>query len=171
VPALYTYDYAIIRLVPRVEREEFVNVGVIVSCPACGFLEARIALDEQRLLALDATLDMATVRDHLATILLMCAGGASAGPLGQLAQRERFHWLVAARSTIIQTSPVHTGLCTHPGSVLAHLLDTMVRPARPASPTATGELVETARTPPLQPHAATRPSGRAAAAPDAERSP
>ena len=144
MPTLYTYDYAIIRLVPRVDREEFVNVGVIVSCPACGFLEARIALDEQRLLALDATLDMATVRDHLATILAMCAGGASAGPLGQLAQRERFHWLVAPRSTIIQTSPVHTGLCTHPGSVLAHLLDTMVQPVRPASPPVTAGLVGTA---------------------------
>src|SRR5262249_15506104 len=84
VPALYTYDYAIIRLVPRVEREEFVNVGVIVSCPACGFLEARIALDEQRLLALDASLDMVTIRAHLATILTMCTGGASAGTLGHL---------------------------------------------------------------------------------------
>ena len=144
MPDLCTYDYAIIRLVPRVEREEFVNVGVIVSCPARGFLEARIALDEQRLLALDATLDMVTIRAHLATILTMCTGGASAGPLGHLPQRERFHWLVAPRSTIIQTSPVHTGLCTHPGSVLAHLLDTMVQPVRPASPPATAGLVGTA---------------------------
>src|SRR5215831_3635681 len=87
------YDYAIIRVVPRVEREEFVNVGVIVSCPARGFLEARIALDEQRLLALDATLDMVTIRAHLATILTMCTGGASAGTLGHLPPRERFHWL------------------------------------------------------------------------------
>jgi len=70
----YTYDYAIIRVIPRVEREEFVNVGVIVSCPAKGFLAARIALDEQRLMALDATLDIATVRDHLAAIPIMCAG-------------------------------------------------------------------------------------------------
>ena len=99
----YTYDYAIIRVIPRVEREEFVNVGVIVSCPAKGFLEARIELDEQRLMALDATLDIATVRDHLATIPAICAGGEQAGPIGQLSQRERFHWLVAPRSTIIQT--------------------------------------------------------------------
>lgn len=133
--AHYTYDYAIIRLVPRVEREEFINVGVIVSCPAHDFLEARIALDEQRLQALDATLDIAIIRDHLATILAMCTGGAAAGPLGQLSPRERFHWLVAPRSTSIQTSPVHTGLCTDPGTVLAHLVDTMVRPARAASPT------------------------------------
>src|SRR5438874_3750229 len=125
-----TYDYAIIRIIPRVEREEFVNVGVIVSCPAQGFLEARLALDEQRLLALDATLDMATVRDHLAAIPTICAGGEQAGPIGQLAQRERFHWLVAPRSTIIQTSPVHTGCCRDPNEVLEHLLKTMVRAAR-----------------------------------------
>jgi hypothetical protein len=131
---LCTYDYAIIRLVPRVEREEFVNVGVIVSCPDHRFLQACIALDEQRLLALDATLDMATVRDHLATILAMCTGGVSAGPLGQLSQRERFHWLVAPRSTIIQTSPVHTGLCTNPATVLVHLMDTMVHPSCAVSP-------------------------------------
>jgi hypothetical protein len=128
------YDYAIIRVMPRVEREEFVNVGVIVSCPAKGFLEARIELDKQRLLALDPTLDIATVRDHLAAIPIICAGGEQAGPIGQLSQRERFHWLVAPRSTIIQTSPVHTGCCNVPTAVLAHLLDTMVRPCRAVSP-------------------------------------
>jgi hypothetical protein len=118
---------------PRVEREEFVNVGVIVSCLAKGFLEACIELDEQRLLALDATLDIATVRDHLAAIPIICAGGEQAGPIGQLSQGERFRWLVAPRSTIIQTSPVHTGYCKHPSAVLAHLLDTMVRPCRVVS--------------------------------------
>jgi hypothetical protein len=128
------YDYAIIRVMPRVEREEFVNVGVIVSCPAKGFLEARIELDKQRLLALDPTLDIATVRDHLAAIPIICAGGEQAGPIGQLSQRERFHWLVAPRSTIIQISPVHTGCCKVPTAVLAHLLDTMVRPCRAVSP-------------------------------------
>ena len=91
----YTYDYAIIRVVPKVEREEFVNVGVIVSCPARGFLEARIELDEQRLMALDSTLDVESIRAHLATIPAVCAGGEQAGPIGQLSQRERFHWLVA----------------------------------------------------------------------------
>ena len=129
----YTYDYAIIRVIPRVEREEFVNVGVIVSCPAKEFLEARIELDEQRLMALDSTLDIATVRDHLAAIPAICAGGEQAGPIGQLSQRERFHWLVAPRSTIIQTSPVHTGCCKNPTAVLEHLLDTMVRPSRAES--------------------------------------
>jgi hypothetical protein len=128
------YDYAIIRVMPRVDREECVNVGVIVSCPAQGFLEARIELDEQRLMVLDPTLDIAAVRDHLAAIPIICAGGAQAGPIGQLSQRERFHWLVAPRSTIIQTSPVHTGYCKDPSAVLVHLLDTMVRPCRTVSP-------------------------------------
>jgi hypothetical protein len=126
-----TYDYAIIRAVPKVEREEFINVGVIVSCPAKGFLEARIELDEQRLLSLDATLDVESIRKHLATIPAICAGGEQSGPIGQLSQRERFYWLTAARSTIIQTSSVHAGRCKSPDEVLEHLLDTMVRPFSP----------------------------------------
>ena len=130
-----TYDYAIIRVIPRVEREEFVNVGVIVSCPAREFLEARIELDESRLIAVDPTLDIETVKAHLASISTVCAGGEQAGPIGRLSQRERFHWLVAPRSTIIQTSPVHTGCCKDPIAVLGHLLDTMVRPCRTPSPT------------------------------------
>ena len=125
-----TYDYAIIRVTPRVEREEFVNVGAIVSCPARGFLEARIELDEKRLMAIDSTLDVESIRIHLATIPTICTGGEQAGPIGQLSQRERFHWLVAPRSTIIQTSPVHTGCCKNPTAVLEHLLATMVRPLR-----------------------------------------
>jgi hypothetical protein len=125
----FPYDYAVFRVVPRVEREEFVNVGVIVSCPAIDFLEARIELNEQRLAAMDSTLDIESIRAHLQTIPAICAGGAQAGPIGQLSQRERFHWLVAPRSTIIQTSPVHTGYCKDPAEVLEHLLNTMVRPA------------------------------------------
>jgi Protein of unknown function (DUF3037) len=128
-----TYDYAIIRVVPKVEREEFVNAGVIVSCPARGFLEARIELDESRLIALDPTLDVETIRAHLASIPTVCAGGEQAGPIGRLSQRERFHWLVAPRSTIIQTSPVHAGCCKDPAAVLERLLDTMVRPPRAES--------------------------------------
>jgi len=125
----FQYDYAIFRVVPRVEREEFVNVGVIVSCPAKGFLEARVELDEQRLLSLDSSLDIESIRAHLATIPAICAGGAEAGPIGQLSQRERFHWLVSPRSTTIQPSPVHTGQCKDPEEVLEQLLRTMVRPA------------------------------------------
>ena len=130
MPDLCTYDYAVIRVVPKVEREEFVNVGVIVSCPAKGFLEARIELDEQRLKALDATLDIESIRPHLVSIIAICAGGEQAGPIGQLSQRERFHWLTAPRSTTIQTSPVHTGHTTNPVSVLEHLLESSVRPPR-----------------------------------------
>lgn len=125
-----TYDYAIIRVVPRVEREEFINVGVIVSCPARKFLEARIELDEQRLKVFAPALDVESIRPHLAAIPAICAGGAQAGPIGQLTQRERFYWLIAPRSTIIQTSPAHTGYCRNPGDVLERLLDTMVRPQR-----------------------------------------
>ncbi len=128
-----TYDYAIIRVVPKVERQEFVNVGVIVSCPAHDFLEARIELDEHRLQALDATLDMEPILAHLATIPAICAGGAAAGRIGQLSKRERFHWLVAPRSTIIQFSPVHTGRCQNPMAVLERLLDTMVHPPSPVA--------------------------------------
>ena len=127
---LCTYDYAIIRLVPKVEREEFINVGVIVSCPAQGYLEARVELDENRLKAFDATLDIESVRPHLASITAICEGGEQAGPIGQLSQRERFHWLTAPRSTIIQTSPVHSGHTTNPSSVLEHLLESTVRPPR-----------------------------------------
>jgi hypothetical protein len=129
------YDYAVIRVVPRVEREEFVNVGVIVSCPERGFLEARIEVDERRLTALDPTLDVETIRAHLAAIPAICAGGQPAGPIGQLSQRERFNWLVAPRSTIIQTSPVHAGTCKDPAAVLEHLLSAMVRPPRSEYPT------------------------------------
>ena len=125
---LCTYDYAIIRVVPKVEREEFVTVGVSVSCPAKGFLEARIELDEQRLRALDATLDIESVRPHLASIVAICAGGEQAGPIGQLSQRERFHWLTAPRSDVIQAGPVHEGLCEDPASTLDELFAELVVP-------------------------------------------
>jgi len=105
-------------------------VGVIISCPAKDFLEARIELDEARLLAFDPTLDIEAIRNTLASIPHICAGGPDAGPLGQLSQRERFHWLVAPRSTIIQTSRAHTGRCTDPDPIAERLLDRMVRPAR-----------------------------------------
>ena len=123
-----TYDYAIVRVVPRVERGELINVGVILSCPDVAYLEAGIELDEARLLALDATLDVEDIRGHLATIPAICRGGEAAGPIGALAQRSRFHWLVSPRSTIIQMSPVHTGRTGDPAAVLERLLKTMVQP-------------------------------------------
>ena len=122
-----SYDYAIIRVVPRVEREEFINAGVILSCPAQDFLGARIELDERRLLALDGGVDLETVRANLASIPLVCAGGPAAGPIGKLSTRARFHWLVAPRSTIIQTSPVHSGRCQDPAAALDHLVQPMVK--------------------------------------------
>ena len=125
--AEHTYDYAIIRVVPRVDRGELINVGVIVSCPAVDFLEARIELDASRLAALDATLDLEATRANLDTIPLVCRGGEAAGAIGLLPQRSRFHWLVSPRSTIIQFSPVHTGRTEDPAAALERLLDTMVR--------------------------------------------
>lgn len=130
-PRRDTYDYCVIRVVPRVEREEFANVGVILSCPAAKFLEARIEVDEARLLALDPDLDLDTVRRHLAAIEAICAGGPGSGPIGLLPQRARFHWLTAKRSSIIQTSPVHLGRCTGAGDAVEHLMDRMVRVPRP----------------------------------------
>ena len=126
MPDQFRYDYAVIRVVPKVEREEFVNVGVILSCPQRSFLEAQIELNESRLVALDSSLDLEMVRTHLETIPKICRGGDDAGPIGQLSQRERFYWLVAPRSTIIQTSPVHTGRCADPAVALRHLVATMV---------------------------------------------
>jgi hypothetical protein len=122
----YRYDYAVIRVVPKVDREEFINAGVIVSCPDLSFLEARIKLNESRLLALDPGIDLDLVRNHLESIPTICRGGEEAGSIGQLPQRQRFHWLVAPRSTIIQTSPVHTGRCHDPGQALQRLVETMV---------------------------------------------
>ena len=126
MPDQFRYDYAVIRVVPKVDREEFINAGVILSCPDKSFLEARIKLNESRLLALDPSLDLEMVRTHLATIPTICQGGDGAGPIGQLPQRQRFHWLVAPRSTIIQTSPVHTGRCSDPAAALEHLVAKMV---------------------------------------------
>lgn len=130
MPTLCTYDYAIVRVVPRVERGEFVNVGVIVSCVAERFLEARIQLDSARLRALDPTLDLSAIGNALDAIPRLCAGGDAAGPLGRLSARERFDWLVAPRSTSIQTSAVHTGRCGDLALALEQLMDRMVRPPR-----------------------------------------
>lgn len=125
------YDYAVVRVVPRVERGEFVNAGVILSCASRRFLQARIVLDEARLLALDPWADLAGLRSALDAIPRICEGGPAAGPLGALPLRERFHWLVAPRSTSIQTSPVHTGRCDDLDGAIERLLDRMVRPPKP----------------------------------------
>ena len=125
-----SYDYAVIRVVPRVERQEFVNAGVILWCQEQDALEARVELDVARLHTLDATVDLDAVRRHLASIEIICAGGSDAGPIGKLSKRERFDWLVAPRSTIIQTSAVHSGRCTDVASTMERLLDSLVRAAK-----------------------------------------
>jgi hypothetical protein len=125
--ALRTYDYAVVRVVPRVERGEFLNAGIVLSCDVERILQARIELDETALRAIDAHVDIELVRGVLATIPMICAGGEAAGDIGKLSARERFHWLVAPRSTIVQTSPVHTGQCADPDAALEHLMRTMVR--------------------------------------------
>jgi hypothetical protein len=127
VPADLPYDYAVVRVVPRVERGEFINVGVILSCPDASFLDARIDVDEVRLRALAPDVDVDAVRDNLAIIPRVCEGGANAGPIGSLPPRQRFHWLVAPRSTMIQVSPVHTGRTSDPAATLDHLMSCMVR--------------------------------------------
>lgn len=130
---MHAYDYALIRVVPRVERGEFVNAGVVLSCKAGGFLAARVELDEARLRVLDPGIDLEAVRGHLDAFCAIAAGGADAGPIGRLGARERFHWLTATRSTMIQTSPVHSGRCTDHAVMLERLLDRMVRLPRPAA--------------------------------------
>ena len=124
-----SYDYALIRVVPRVERGEFMNVGVIVSCEKTGYLKAAVELDEARLRALDPRVDLATLRRHLEAMQRICAGGPDAGPIGLLPQRARFHWLTARRSAIIQTSTVHMGRCGDMDAIVEHLMDRMVRVA------------------------------------------
>ncbi|MGE3175964.1 MAG: DUF3037 domain-containing protein [Vicinamibacterales bacterium] len=126
-----TYDYAIVRVVPRVERGEQMNVGVIVSAVDADYLDARLDPDLDRLLALDPTLDLDAVRSGLAIIPVVCAGGPAAGPIGELPARGRFRWLVSPRSTIIQMSPVHTGRAHDPADALDRLYASMV--ARPAA--------------------------------------
>ena len=121
-----SFDYAIVRVVPLVEREEFINVGVILFCRTQRFLAAEIALDEQRLRALAPTINIDCVTAHLNLIPRICAGDAK-HPIGQLTQAERFHWLVTPRSTSVQVSAVHTGVCTNPTETLSHLVETMVK--------------------------------------------
>jgi Protein of unknown function (DUF3037) len=122
VPELSSFDYAILRVVPRVEREEFVNAGVVVLCLERQFLDARIVVDEPRLRALWPQIDVELVRRHLEAFRSVAQGDPAAGPIARLSLRERFHWLVSPRSTIIQVSPVHTGICGEPEKVVEHLM-------------------------------------------------
>jgi hypothetical protein len=122
-----TFDYAVIRFVPRVEREEFFNVGVILSCPEHKFLDVRIHLDEEKLKAFAPDAEAETARHYLDIIPKICAGKPEAGTIGKLTPRERFYWLTAQRSTIIQSSAIHTGLTCDPLQTLEKLFMKLVR--------------------------------------------
>lgn len=126
----HSFDYAVVRVVPRVERGEFLNAGVILYSPTAAFLGARIELDRARLLALAPDVDVAMVESHLAAIPKICAGGGEAGSIGQLGQGARFHWLVAPRSTMIQVSPVHVGVDRDLPAALDRLFEKLVRAPR-----------------------------------------
>jgi Protein of unknown function (DUF3037) len=127
VPARSSFDYAIVRVVPRVEREEFVNAGVILFCLERDFLAARVELDRDRVRAVFPGVDLDLVDEHLAALVRVAEGGEGSGPIGQLSPRERFHWLVAPRSTVIQVGPVHSGVCEDPGREVEKLLERVVR--------------------------------------------
>lgn len=120
------FQYAIIRVVPDVERGESLNAGVILLSRPQRFLAARVRLDETKLRALAPDADPATILPHLDAIARIAAGDATAGPMAQLGQGERFHWLVAPSSTVIQASEVHTGLCDDPAEELDHLFERLV---------------------------------------------
>lgn len=120
------FEYAILRVVPRVERGECINAGVVLYCQDEKFLDARTYLDPGRLLALEPTADLDTVRAHLEAVRPVCAGSEAAGAVGRMLIRERFGWLVAPRSTVVQPSTVHTGLTEDPETELERLLRSMV---------------------------------------------
>ncbi len=122
----HLFEYAVIRIVPRVEREEFLNVGVVVYCPAQKFIKALFQLDESRIKALYAEVDVQELQEYLDAFLMICNGGEKAGPIGKLPIASRFRWLTATRSTVVQTSKVHTGLCLDAEEILQHLQQQLV---------------------------------------------
>lgn len=134
MPELSSYDYAVVRVVPSLERAEFLNAGIILFAKSHGFLAARVSLDERRLALLAPSPDVEVIRAHLDTVERICAGGPAAGPLGELSQSQRFHWLVAPRSTVIQVSAVHSGLCADPAAELDRLFERLVTQASPIRP-------------------------------------
>lgn len=126
MPAPVSFEFATIRVVPRVERGEFVNAGVIVFCLGRKFLQAKVQIDRERLTTLWPEIDVEMVREHLEAFPRICAGLPDGGPIAQLTLRERFHWIVAPRSTIIQISPVHSGVCESPEAALNDLYEQLV---------------------------------------------
>jgi hypothetical protein len=123
----YLYDYAVIRLVPKVDREEFLNVGIIVLCEEKKFLDALIEIDENRFKTFNPEFDIETAKSHLKIIPAICSGSKEGGPVASLSQAQRFHWLTSPKSTIIQISPVHSGYCRDPLETLRHLFKVLVK--------------------------------------------
>lgn len=126
MPDRHSFEYVLLRLAPRVEREEFINAGVILYCRGLRFLDCRVWLDEGRLAVLAPDFAAAAARVQLDLVPLICAGGGPAGPIGALEQAERFRWLAAPRSTALQVSPVHCGLCNDPQTALDDLFRRLV---------------------------------------------
>jgi hypothetical protein len=122
-----TYEYALLRVIPRVDRGEAINAGVVLYCQGLAFLGARAELDENRLRALDSGVDPTAVRAALAAVVAVCDGAPEAGPAGAGPAGVRFRWLTAPRSTIVQPGPVHGGLTTDPAAQLEHLMESLVR--------------------------------------------
>ena len=120
------FQYTVLRVVPRIERGERINVGVVLFCPQRGFIGVRVQLDEARLAALDPTLEAASVQPHLDAIAAVVAGDPTAGPLAELPPSERFGWAAAQSSTVIQPSEIHTGLTDDPAGTLEHLFNSLV---------------------------------------------
>ena len=117
----HLFEYAVIRLVPCVEREEFINVGVVLYCARQEFLQMRFDLNERRLKAFGCEVDISEIKDQLTGFERVCSGGTNAGTIGNLPMAARFRWLTAPRSTVVQTSPVHTGLTKDAAATLAEL--------------------------------------------------
>ncbi|MFD2522820.1 DUF3037 domain-containing protein [Emticicia soli] len=122
----HLYEYAVVRIVPRVEREEFLNVGVILYCPRKGFLQVMYKLDEARLKAFSCKLEPEELQASLGALERICKGGKNSGPIGTLPIASRFRWLTATRSTIIQSSKIHPGFCAEPQEALNRLFNQLV---------------------------------------------
>ena len=121
------FEYAVLRAVPRVDRGECLNVGVVLYCQAADYLRVLLHVDEARLRSLDPSVDVDSVRSALAGVRAVCAGDAVAGPAATGSRRERFGWLTAPRSTVVQAGPVHSGVTLDPDAQLRRLLDRLVK--------------------------------------------
>jgi Protein of unknown function (DUF3037) len=127
MPEQHSFEYSVIRVVPKVEREEFMNVGVILYCQSLSYLDASFTLDEERLRALSPGLEMAEIKKHLSAFCEICKGSPEAGTIGKLDMGSRFRWLTATRSTVLQCSKVHPGLSSYPAMTLKNLHARLVR--------------------------------------------